>query len=110
MLLLFRRPSRVACGSLPGPPAFGSSCSTFSVTGRMAHAWPEAFFQGIGWVAFEPTPRADAPPPDYTVAPAPVAAPATGTSPSPESSEAPSPAPTAAHPAPNRAETPHNAS
>jgi transglutaminase-like putative cysteine protease len=74
----------VAVGFLPGTPTIGTSgTTTFLVSGRHAHAWPEAFFQGIGWVAFEPTPRADAPPPSYTVAPAPVAAPTAAASPSP---------------------------
>lgn len=27
-----------------------------AVTGRRAHAWVEAYFSGIGWVPFEPTP------------------------------------------------------
>jgi hypothetical protein len=28
----------------------------FEVDARDAHAWPELYFQGIGWVPFEPTP------------------------------------------------------
>jgi hypothetical protein len=34
-----------------------------------AHAWPELYFSGYGWLPFEPTPRADgqARPPSYTV-------------------------------------------
>ncbi|GAB2760678.1 hypothetical protein GCM10027090_34200 [Sinomonas soli] len=28
----------------------------FQVDGRDAHAWPELYFQGLGWVPFEPTP------------------------------------------------------
>lgn len=27
-----------------------------SVTGNMAHAWPEVYIEGYGWVPFEPTP------------------------------------------------------
>lgn len=26
------------------------------VTSNMAHAWPEVYFEGIGWIPFEPTP------------------------------------------------------
>lgn len=26
------------------------------ITGDMAHAWPEVYFEGIGWIPFEPTP------------------------------------------------------
>lgn len=29
---------------------------TISVTGNMAHAWPEVYFDGVGWIPFEPTP------------------------------------------------------
>jgi hypothetical protein len=110
MLRTLGIPARVAVGFLPGAPAVGSSGTTFSVTGRHAHAWPEAFFQGIGWVAFEPTPRADAPPPNYTVAPAPVTAPTQAASAAPESSAGPSAAPTAPQPTPTRVEAPRKAS
>lgn len=27
-----------------------------TVTSDMAHAWPEAYIEGVGWIAFEPTP------------------------------------------------------
>jgi hypothetical protein len=27
-----------------------------SVTDRAAHAWPEVYFRGVGWIPFEPTP------------------------------------------------------
>ena len=27
-----------------------------TVTGNMAHAWPECYIEGFGWIAFEPTP------------------------------------------------------
>ena len=110
MLRTLGIPARVAVGFLPGTPTAGASGTTFSVTGRHAHAWPEAFFQGIGWVAFEPTPRADAPPPNYTVAPAPVTAPTTADSPSPEASPASSSAPSTPQPAPSRAAAPRKVS
>jgi hypothetical protein len=32
-----------------------SETATYIVRQRDAHAWPEVFFPGIGWVAFEPT-------------------------------------------------------
>jgi transglutaminase-like putative cysteine protease len=32
-----------------------SSSSTYVVRQRDAHAWPEVFFPGIGWINFEPT-------------------------------------------------------
>ncbi|MFM2078472.1 MAG: hypothetical protein RJA49_2362, partial [Actinomycetota bacterium] len=46
-------PARVAVGYTPGD--FGND-GLYHVFGRHAHAWPEVWFDGIGWVAFEPTP------------------------------------------------------
>ena len=51
-------PSRVAVGFTPGDL---QSDGTYSVRGKYAHAWPEVWFDGIGWVAFEPTPGRGAP-------------------------------------------------
>ncbi|OEV08782.1 transglutaminaseTgpA domain-containing protein [Streptomyces nanshensis] len=55
-------PARVAVGFTPG---------TAAANGRMnvglkdAHAWPELYFEGVGWTRFEPTPTRGTPPP-YT--------------------------------------------
>ena len=46
-------PARVAVGYTPGD--LGAD-GLYHVFGRHAHAWPEVWFDGIGWVAFEPTP------------------------------------------------------
>jgi transglutaminase-like putative cysteine protease len=46
-------PARVAVGYTPGD--IGND-GLYHVYGRHAHAWPEVWFDGIGWVAFEPTP------------------------------------------------------
>ncbi len=46
-------PSRVAVGFTPGE--LGSD-DLYHVEGKHAHAWPEVYFGGVGWVAFEPTP------------------------------------------------------
>ncbi len=109
MLRTLGIPSRVAVGFLPGQPTVTPSGTTYQVTGHNAHAWPEAYFQGIGWVAFEPTPRADALPPNYTVAPAPVTttqvAPA-----SPEASAAPSATPGGPQPDATHSAAPRKAS
>lgn len=46
-------PARVAVGFTQGEP---SGDGTYTVLGRNAHAWPEVWFDGFGWVPFEPTP------------------------------------------------------
>lgn len=51
-------PSRVAVGFTPGT---NNGANQFSVVGRNAHAWPEVWFDGLGWVPFEPTPGRGAP-------------------------------------------------
>jgi transglutaminase-like putative cysteine protease len=58
-------PSRVSVGFLPGETRTEAP-GTFTVRGNDAHAWPEVFFNDVGWVRFEPTPRSEAPPPLYT--------------------------------------------
>ncbi|MBV9486846.1 MAG: transglutaminase domain-containing protein [Frankiaceae bacterium] len=60
-------PSRVAVGFTAGKKLPGTD--TWDVTTKDAHAWPELWFQGYGWLAFEPTPRGDgqAVPPSYAV-------------------------------------------
>ena len=67
-------PSRVAVGFTPGNLTLDGS---YSVTSAQSHAWPELWFDDIGWVAFEPTPGRGAPgAEDYTgVEPAQQAAP-----------------------------------
>ena len=49
-------PTRVAVGFLPGQAVQDGDHYTYVVSGKLAHAWPELYFQGIGWVRFEPTP------------------------------------------------------
>ena len=56
MVRLAGVPARVAVGFTPGARQRDGS---FRVTTSDAHAWPEAWFDGAGWVRFEPTPRAD---------------------------------------------------
>ncbi|MGW1839785.1 transglutaminase family protein [Streptomyces sp. NPDC002067] len=46
-------PARVAVGFTPGTK---QPDGTTSVGLRDAHAWPELYFEGIGWTRFEPTP------------------------------------------------------
>jgi transglutaminase-like putative cysteine protease len=49
-------PSRVASGFSSGEREEGGGA--FQVSDRDAHSWVEVYFNGIGWVAFEPTPAA----------------------------------------------------
>lgn len=51
-------PSRVAVGYTAG---LDTPDGRRSVLGRHAHAWPEVWFDGVGWVPFEPTPGRGAP-------------------------------------------------
>ena len=55
-------PARVDVGFTPGTPI---AKNTMSVGVKDAHAWPELYFQGIGWTRFEPTPNRGSFP-DYT--------------------------------------------
>ena len=76
-------PSRVAIGFTAGAQ---TGTSTWEVKTSDAHAWPELYFQGAGWLRFEPTPtgsagQGTATPPSYTVAPTGRAAGGTVTSP-----------------------------
>ncbi|MEW2520482.1 transglutaminase TgpA family protein [Actinacidiphila alni] len=60
-------PARVAVGFTPGSPG---TDGVMSVGLKDAHAWPELYFEGLGWTRFEPTPyRGSAP--SYTQATAP---------------------------------------
>ncbi|MFE9447736.1 DUF3488 and DUF4129 domain-containing transglutaminase family protein [Streptomyces sp. NPDC006739] len=46
-------PARVAVGFAPGSP---QADGTVAVNLKDAHAWPELYFEGVGWTRFEPTP------------------------------------------------------
>lgn len=45
-------PSRMAVGFVPGT----LEGDTWQVTARDLHTWPELWLDGLGWIAFEPTP------------------------------------------------------
>ncbi len=58
-------PARVGVGYLRGEQA---QPGYWVVRAQDAHAWPELYFDGVGWVRFEPTPSArTGAAPDYTV-------------------------------------------
>ncbi|WP_329408970.1 DUF3488 and transglutaminase-like domain-containing protein [Streptomyces sp. NBC_00704] len=63
-------PARVAVGFAPGSPQADGSVA---VGLRDAHAWPELYFEGVGWTRFEPTPTRGTTP-TYTVPDSPGAA------------------------------------
>ncbi|MFJ9623623.1 DUF3488 and DUF4129 domain-containing transglutaminase family protein [Streptomyces sp. NPDC101181] len=83
-------PARVAVGFTPGTvKADGAT----SVGLRDAHAWPELYFEGVGWTRFEPTPsRGTAP--EYTQPQVPTDDTSDPAQPSADTSEAPTEAPT----------------
>ncbi|NUO36519.1 MAG: transglutaminase domain-containing protein [Dermatophilaceae bacterium] len=61
-------PARMAIGFLPG---VASGDGHYIVRASDAHAWPELYFQGYGWLRFEPTPgsRSGTPPPYAVLGP-----------------------------------------
>ena len=60
-------PARVAVGFTQGTQ---TTDGLWRVTTADAHAWPEVWFSGAGWVRFEPTPRSSSiTVPEYTVPP-----------------------------------------
>jgi transglutaminase-like putative cysteine protease len=80
-------PARVAVGFAPGTP---QADDTVAVGLRDAHAWPELYFEGVGWTRFEPTPSRGTTP-EYTMPDLP----GTGTPELPEASRSAQPVPSA---------------
>ncbi|MGF9647543.1 DUF3488 and transglutaminase-like domain-containing protein [Pseudarthrobacter oxydans] len=98
-------PSRIAVGYAPGrltgatvSVAGQGALPEYEVDARDAHAWPELYFQGLGWVPFEPTPSRGVVPDYATEASAPSAPGALENNDdlAPEATPAPAPAPSAA--------------
>jgi len=54
MLRMAGIPARVAAGFSPG--SFNKDSREYRVRDLDAHSWVEVWFQGIGWVPFDPTP------------------------------------------------------
>ena len=90
MLRVVNIPSRVVLGYTPGVQG---DDGRWVVTNHDAHAWVEAYFAGVGWTYFDPTPLSDG----RTVAPAyaPRAQASTGPSSGLSASANPSAGPTA---------------
>lgn len=95
--------ARMAIGFAPGQL---QADGTYAVTSHDAHAWPELFLDGLGWVAFEPTPAYEGDP-EY-VDPSSIQQPPAPTSPAPETDPAEAATPTVAPPTtdPLQPETP----
>ena len=51
-------PARIAVGYAPGQAVDTDDAgdAVYEVTSDDLHAWPELYFDGVGWVGFEPTP------------------------------------------------------
>lgn len=90
-------PARVAVGFTPGER---QSDGSVNVTMRDAHAWPELYFEGVGWTRFEPTPRSGISVPDYSRPQAPVAQPSAPAPLPSTGASAPAPAPSASEDCP----------
>ncbi|ATL27094.1 transglutaminase TgpA family protein [Streptomyces formicae] len=84
-------PARVAVGFTPGSSQADGS---MSVGLRDAHAWPELYFEGVGWTRFEPTPTRGSVP-DYTRSDRPSGDASDPDTPEPSTSAEPSTAPSA---------------
>ncbi len=94
-------PARMAVGFVPGT----RTDNGWEVTARDMHTWPELWLDGLGWVAFEPTPsRGDTTggqASTSTAAPSATAQPTQDTtSPEPAPEESPSQEPTPVEPLP----------
>ncbi|MEU5577914.1 DUF3488 and transglutaminase-like domain-containing protein [Streptomyces huasconensis] len=84
-------PARVAVGFTPGS---ARADGTMSVGLRDAHAWPELYFEGVGWTRFEPTPSRGTVP-EYTRSDVPSGDASDPDTPEPSRSAEPSAAPSA---------------
>lgn len=62
-------PSRIAIGYFPSPAAtrYIDGEPQYEVLTDQLHSWPELYFEGIGWLPFEPTPSLGISVPEYTL-------------------------------------------
>ncbi|EFL14674.1 transglutaminase domain-containing protein [Streptomyces sp. C] len=90
-------PARVAVGFTPGEKQADGSVN---VSMRDAHAWPELYFEGVGWTRFEPTPRSGISLPDYSRPEAPAPQPSAPSALPSSSASAPAPMPSQAEACP----------
>lgn len=87
-------PSRIVVGYLPGTSTGDQveGSTVYSVSSSQLHSWPEVFFEGIGWVPFEPTSSLGTP---TSFAPSTVPQPEGGTEVVPSAAPSAEPAPSA---------------
>ncbi|GAA2751609.1 transglutaminase superfamily protein [Amnibacterium kyonggiense] len=83
-------PARIVVGYQPGETQ--ADTRAHRVSSDDLHAWPELYFDGVGWVRFEPTPGrgavpAYAPLPSASVSTTPTAAPSTEAAATPQPTE-----------------------
>ncbi|MEU5167904.1 transglutaminase TgpA family protein [Streptomyces mutomycini] len=95
-------PARVAVGFTPGTAQADGSVS---VGLRDAHAWPELYFEGVGWTRFEPTPSRGSTP-AYTLPDVPSQDPGDPALPTDGASAAPTAAPSASESCPAQGRQP----
>ncbi|WP_030203588.1 DUF3488 and transglutaminase-like domain-containing protein [Streptomyces sp. NRRL S-87] len=98
MARTLRIPARVAVGFTAGSQRADGS---WSVGLRDAHAWPELYFEGVGWTRFEPTPSRGSTP-AYTRPDLPSAQPSDPAAEVPGRTDAPAPAPSRADQCPDQ--------
>ncbi|MEU1486803.1 transglutaminaseTgpA domain-containing protein [Streptomyces sp. NPDC005752] len=95
-------PARVAVGFTPGTVQADGSVS---VGLQDAHAWPELYFEGVGWTRFEPTPSRGSTP-AYTLPDAPSQDPSDPAQPTDGASVAPTAEPSASESCPAQTRQP----
>jgi hypothetical protein len=59
MLRTLGIPTRMAAGFALDDESFDETTKTFILSEKDAWAWPEVYFNGLGWVEFNPTPGRD---------------------------------------------------
>ncbi|NAZ77007.1 transglutaminase domain-containing protein [Kineococcus sp. T13] len=96
-------PARVAIGFLPGDEG---GDARWRISAQDAHAWPELYFEGVGWVRFEPTPATrTGQSPAYSVPSTPLSAPTASSSAAPQATGPSAAASTSTAPATPSSET-----
>lgn len=84
-------PTRIATGFAPGN--YDPTSQIWTIRESSAHAWPEVYFPGYGWIQYEPTPSQSVQAPNSPSEPTPAAA-------SPTVPTTPEPSPTISLPSP----------